>query len=167
MLRNVKMTCVLPNKLSLLLLMVGYAMAQDYQPKAVVTVEKLPATKLLGSISMPEGSPWCGGRPAYWLVGHQPEDTPWCLVTDGTTMDFTEYDYTGSQWVKDSVAVFDRQDELNVVDGRTNIDRHDCVTLDINQDNVTDILCGVGANKEKVRCVKDLSHCLSFVREYY
>jgi len=33
------------------------------------------------------------------------------------------------------VTVMDRQDELNAVDGPPIIDRHDCVTLDVNQDD--------------------------------
>jgi len=74
---------------------------QDYQPKAVVTVEKLPARNAIGSISMmPEGSPWCDGRPTYWLVGHHVDNKPWCLVlannnsSDSSTADFTDFTST-------------------------------------------------------------------------
>jgi hypothetical protein len=37
------------------------------QPR-VTTVESHPARRVFGSLSMPNGSPWCDGRPTYWLV---------------------------------------------------------------------------------------------------
>jgi len=40
------------------------------QPK-VIRVEKGAASKSFGSVSMPRGSKWCGGRPTYWLIGEQ------------------------------------------------------------------------------------------------
>jgi hypothetical protein len=32
----------------------------------VTVVEGFPDRKDFGSISLPEGSPWCGGRPTFW-----------------------------------------------------------------------------------------------------
>jgi len=122
--------------------------AEDLQPKAVVTIEKLPARKVFGSISLPKGSPWCDGKPTYWLVGHQPtNESPWCLVSNDGTTDFTNYNYTDSLWQMSSVAVLDTQDELNTKDGPTNLDRHDCAIMDVNKDGEPDVLCGVGANR--------------------
>jgi hypothetical protein len=123
--------------------------AQNHQPKAIVTVEQTPGSRVVGSISMAEGSPWCNGRPAYWLVGHHADDAPWCLVTDldTTTTDFTSFNYAASQWELSSVTRFDRQDELNAANGSAKIKRRDCVTVDLNQDNVPDIVCGVDTDK--------------------
>jgi hypothetical protein len=38
-----------------------------FQPE-VITVESHPSRQVFGSLSMPEGSPWCDGMPTYWLV---------------------------------------------------------------------------------------------------
>lgn len=40
----------------------------------------------------------------------------------------------------------DRNDAKNR-DGSKNIDRHDCVTLDVNRDKLKDIVCVIGADK--------------------
>lgn len=121
--------------------------ADDLQPKAVKTIERNPARKVLGSISLPEGSPWCDGKPTYWLIGHQPKDeSPWCLANDNSTANFSNYNYTFSQWEMSSVAILDTQDELNVIDGPRNLDRHDCTLVDANDDGLPDVVCGVGAN---------------------
>lgn len=120
------------------------------QPQ-VIPVEVNHARKQLGSISMPFGSAWCDGSPAYWLIGHQPGDTerPWCLVTDSGETDFSDYDYTDSKWQLSSNTVMDRQDPLNMQDdGLRNMDRHDCVVMDVNFDgHADDVVCGVGAEK--------------------
>jgi len=123
-------------------------LAQDLQPE-VITVEEAPAVRAMASISLPLGSPWCDGKPTYWLVGHQADnESPQCLVTnDDTTTDFANYNYTGSQWLPSSVAVLDLQDELNADDGRYSVDRHGCSLMDVNNDDVPDVLCGVGANR--------------------
>ena len=55
-----------------------------------------------------------------FLVGHETREAPWCLV-DG-------------QWV---------QPRDNLMEGP--LDRHNCATLDVNQDGVPDVLCGLGA----------------------
>jgi len=104
----------------------------NHQPN-VVTVESAPARKLFGSLSFPEGSVWCNGKPTYWLVGHESRgEAPYCLVSDAD--DFTDVDYAGSVWEQSSLA------ELNAPK-----DRHDCVALDVNGDDVPDIVCGIGA----------------------
>ena len=130
------------------------AQQQDFQPRTIVTIEALPARRQLGSISMPEGSPWCDGKPTYWLVGHQGDyESPWCLVVSNSSSnsssqsnDFSDYyDYSGSTWEMSTVAILDVTDELNS-DGKRYIDRHDCAIMDVNQDNVPDVLCGIGAD---------------------
>lgn len=99
-------------------------------PKVTI-VEKNPATRVVGSLSMPEGSIWCDGKPTYWLVGHQKyNDTPSCLNDDG-------------EWEQPFHAVLDWYDDLN----EDHIDRHDCVHIDVNHDGLPDVQCVVGANK--------------------
>jgi hypothetical protein len=90
------------------------------------------------------------------MVGHQPGHTekPWCLqVVNTTNTNFRNYQYQHSTWIPSSTTVLDRQDVLNQQDeqdGRRrtvrNLDRHDCVAVDINADGIPDIICGVGAN---------------------
>lgn len=117
-------------------------MTLSIQPKSIVTVESHPARKVMGSISHPEGSPWCFGRPTYWLVGHQTfDESPWCL--DEKPFD----DYANSTWKLSSPAVLDARDELNHLDGPNTIDRHDCTTLDIDGSGSLDIVCGVGSDR--------------------
>lgn len=123
----------------------------SYQPN-YIPIEATVARKQLGSVSLPLGSPWCDGKPVFWLVGHQPGDTerPWCLeVNNDQGGDFMDYDYTNSTWKLSPSTVMDRQDILNEQDGPRNIDRHDCVTIDVNFDETMDVVCGVGANKGK------------------
>ncbi|UHD14505.1 FG-GAP repeat domain-containing protein [Thiocapsa bogorovii] len=101
----------------------------------VTVVESAPARRVIGSVSMPEGSPWCDGKPTYWLVGHDnTPETPWCQQSDGS-------------WTQPGIAVLDTTDSLNAIDGPDNIDRHDCASLDINDDAFPDLVCVVGANK--------------------
>lgn len=110
----------------------GILFGEFFQPR-VVTVEKHPATKAFGSLSLPRGSPWCEGEPTYWLVGHQKwNETPSCLGPDG-------------EWRQKMIAVLDTEDLLNVDNNA--VDRHDCVTMDVNYDGIPDIICGVGADK--------------------
>jgi hypothetical protein len=47
--------------------LVPTTMAMSFQPE-VITVESHPSRQVFGSLSMPEGSPWCDGMPTYWLV---------------------------------------------------------------------------------------------------
>lgn len=106
------------------------------QPKVSVIL-KNPATKLLGSLSMPTGSPWCStGQRMVWLVGHKLGDAPWCENAEGV-------------WAQSSKAIFDDNDVLNTGDGDPVIDRHDCVALKVNNDDRLDIVCSVGANMGK------------------
>lgn len=97
------------------------------QPK----VTKIERSKVVGSISMAEGSPWCGGlnassssSPMFWLIGHQTPESPWC------------FDRTSSSWrINHDVKL------------QNSVDRHDCLTLDVDGDGISDILCEVGAKK--------------------
>lgn len=106
------------------------------RPTKITVVDRLPATKLLGSISNASGTPWCGGNRTFWLVGHEPEDSPYC-------------EYEPDLWHKPYLAKMDLQDVLNQKDDpkKERIDRHDCVAIDANKDGKPDIICGVGANK--------------------
>jgi FG-GAP-like repeat len=109
--------------------------ATNMQPRKVITVESHPARHVFGSVSAPEGSPWCQGRPMYWLVGHQTDaESPYCLSDEG-------------HWVLNPLVVLDSNDPLNDIDGPNGIDRHDCTMVDANGDGVNDLVCGVGANK--------------------
>ena len=49
----------------------------QFQPK-VTRVEQGASSRVAGSVSIPEGSTWCRGKPTYWLVGHQHPEHPWC-----------------------------------------------------------------------------------------
>jgi hypothetical protein len=74
------------------------------------------------------GTPWCDGKPTVWITGHHTcYESPRCLVNN--------------TWTLNSNARLDASDALN----GGPIDRHYCVTMDINRDNRTDIICGVGA----------------------
>lgn len=106
--------------------------AEGLQPK-VTTVESLPAKRVIGSLSRPNGSEWCQGRPTYWLIGHDFDDSPWCQGEDGT-------------WERSNTTKLDFIDELNAADGDGRIDRHDCVSCDVDGDDIEDVICSVGAN---------------------
>lgn len=69
---------------SLSLISSSFGIETCLQP--VVTVVQNYARRAVGSLSMPEGSPWCAGRPTYWPEGHlnKYNDTPSCLNDDGT-----------------------------------------------------------------------------------
>jgi hypothetical protein len=74
------------------------------------------------------GTPWCDGLPTFWITGHQTcFESPRCLV-NGT-------------WIRNNRTMLDASDALN----GGPIDRHYCVTMDVNRDNRSDIICGVGA----------------------
>jgi FG-GAP-like repeat len=115
------------------LMLIAVVAAQDLQPR-VITVESYPARRVFGSVSAPQGSIWCQGRPMYWLVGHQTDrESPYCLTDVG--------------WVMNPLVVLDLHDPLNDIDGNTAfIDRHDCTAVDANGDGVKDLVCGVGAD---------------------
>lgn len=69
------------------------------------------------------------------MPGHKHPDHPWCKTATGA-------------WRRTSKAVFGIIDKKNS-HGRTTIDRHDCVSLKVNNDNLEDIVCWVGARKAK------------------
>jgi FG-GAP-like repeat len=134
-----KMLTMLPAALVLLLWFAVAAVVvtatNNMQPRKVITVESHPARHVFGSVSAPEGSPWCQGRPMYWLVGHQTDaESPYCLSDAG-------------HWVRNPLVVLDSNDPLNDIDGPNCIDRHDCTAVDVNGDGMKDLVCGVGANK--------------------
>ncbi len=107
------------------------------QPNITI-IERRPQRMSYGSISFPEGSPWCHGNATFWLIGHQLDETPYC------------YNSEMNNWTTPEIAVLDRKDDLNDLDSHPlNIDRHDCTSLDINKDGLTDIICVVGADKGK------------------
>lgn len=105
------------------------------QPNVTV-VEDSPQRMVYGSISSPEGSPWCGGNATFWMVGHQLDETPHC------------YNAELDNWTTPEIAIMDNNDELNDLDATPDhIDRHDCTTLDVDKDGLLDIICLVGADK--------------------
>ena len=82
------------------------------------------------SIWLPAGTEWCDGGPTFWVTGHQKiDESPFCL-NDG-------------EWVLNNVTYLDSADVLNL----DKIDRHYCVTMDVNRDGREDVLCNVGASK--------------------
>lgn len=102
----------------------------NLQPN-VTHVEWDPQQMSYGSISLPEGSPWCGGNSTVWSVAHQKQETPWCL------------DHETGVWSRPGIAMLD---DFDLLDGK-GVDRHDCTTLDVNKDGLVDIICVVGANQ--------------------
>uniref|UniRef100_A0A7S3L124 FG-GAP repeat protein n=1 Tax=Amphora coffeiformis TaxID=265554 RepID=A0A7S3L124_9STRA len=128
------------------------ALLFDFQPR-VIPVEVDHSHRRLGSTSMPFGSPWCDGKPAVWMIGHQPghQERPWCLTSaNDDETDFVDYDFANSTWQLSETTVLERQDPLNAENAkrgwRSNIDRHDCIVMDVNFDGLAaDIVCGVGA----------------------
>jgi hypothetical protein len=101
----------------------------------VTIVEQHPPTLSIGSISLANGSPWCSNAPTYWLVGHEARDAPWCQQSNKT-------------WTRGSLHVeMDYNDALNAAAGHARIDRHDCITMLVNNDTLPDIICSVGAKK--------------------
>ena len=151
--------------------LLGVQSVRSLQPN-VLTIESYPSRRVFGSMSQPLGSPWCDGKPTYWLVsnrsnptrpskpnrttlllqvGHQGDDeTPYCLVPPAESAnltDYANYNYTNATFERPRRAVLDSNDDLNDLDGPNKIDRHTCAALDINADGTTDIVCGVGANR--------------------
>uniref|UniRef100_A0A7S3QGS3 ASPIC/UnbV domain-containing protein n=1 Tax=Chaetoceros debilis TaxID=122233 RepID=A0A7S3QGS3_9STRA len=124
---------------------------EEFQP-TVVTVESYPSRRLLNAVSLPEGSIWCDGKPTYWLVGHQKShESPWCLTStnesEGTRTDFSAfYDLKESTWEMNNTTALDDIDVYPDHNGK-NIDRHGCIAMDLNNDGVHDLVCGVGAGK--------------------
>jgi hypothetical protein len=95
----------------------------------VVVALIAPLTPYLFTHCLPVGTPWCGGAPTVWIAGHQRcHESPRCLVS--------------GQWTLNNNTRLDEQDALN----GERIDRHFCVPMDVNRDNLTDIICNVGAD---------------------
>jgi len=91
----------------------------DVTPK-VILVET--SRRMMGSLMLPEGSPWCGGKPTYFVSGHHNPESFNCEVSPG---------------------VFER-----VVTGKfERIDRHGCSSLDVDNDGIIDIMCSRGGSK--------------------
>ena len=105
------------------------------QQPNVTTLERSPARRASGVITLPRGSPWCQGQPTIWIPGHKDYvlDRPVCKGIDG-------------KWRPSQTAVMDIVDDLNRVDNNV-IDRHDCGVIDANNDGLPDIYCLVGANR--------------------
>ena len=77
--------------------------------------------KAMGYMIHPEGTVWCGGLPTIWLTGHdKPLDPGFCY--NGTVREWQPGPALGSSQ-----------------------DRHDCVALDANFDDVDDVICVRGA----------------------
>jgi hypothetical protein len=97
----------------------------------------LPAFTLANSLPIVgafrlAGTPWCDGGPTFWVTGHQKiDESPFCL-------------YDG-RWTLNNNTALDSEDVLNL----NTIDRHYCVTMDVNRDGRDDVLCNVGASKGK------------------
>jgi len=104
------------------------------QPEVTMVDATATPSRAFGSISNKAGTPWCGGRPTIWWVGHEHPEAPWC------------YNKNTKKWKQDGPAVMDYIDPRNSAI-RNKIDRHDCVALDVNQDGVDDIMCLVGAQR--------------------
>ena len=125
--------------LSLLLSISSSRSVIAQQPK-VTTIERLPARRSNGILTIPDGTAWCHGQPTVWMPGHKNflEDRPSCRLPNG-------------EWTQDQPgkAVMDISDELNRVDDPTIIDRHECGALDVNDDGILDVYCLVGANVGK------------------
>jgi len=101
--------------------------------------------RALGSLNMPEGSPWCGtGSKTFWFVGHElRNERAWCQPQNG------------GKWFRSRVEL-DYSDALNENTGRNHIDRHACVHVDVNRDGLPDIACAVGAKQGTGRGYNEL-----------
>jgi len=102
-----------------------------YQPKVTVVDCDRPS-EAYASISLPEGSTWCGGKPTFWIVGHQWSDPErvFCQEPDGSwswgphELELDKKDYNSINFAAWDV-----------------IDRHGCATIDVNYDGLLDIIC--------------------------
>eukprot|EP00978_Attheya_sp_CCMP212_P029299 scaffold103624_cov56-Attheya_sp.AAC.2 len=123
------------NRYVLVTLLVGrlfQSVGASFQPTNITVVQTVQRN--FGPMMFPEGSPWCDGNPAYWWSGHWYPEVPYCEISPGV-------------WKPSKLARLDIQDYLNVVDGKKNIDRHACGSMDVNGDGIMDVMCAVGANK--------------------
>jgi hypothetical protein len=106
--------------------------ANQYQPSKIVTIYAYPSLKAFRSIRMPNGSQWWRQvRRTVSLTGHPNKDeSPCCEIADG-------------MWEKNNTAELDARDLFN----SNTIDRHGCVSMDVNRDGCADMLCATGARK--------------------
>jgi hypothetical protein len=104
-----------------------------FQPRVKV-VQKFPSMMINTGLSNPNGTAWCGGRPTYWITGHNHYRSPFCMNEKG-------------RWIYNETVELDGSDKLNAADGTPGIDRHACVSMDVNKDGIEDIICSVGARQ--------------------
>lgn len=99
------------------------------------------------SLSDPAGSPWCGGDPTIWPVGHNIYERPMCWRQNDTD----------SFWEPDERAQLDTTDRRNKkgngglpqICGHDCIDRHVCASMYVDDDDLKDIICFTGAGGAK------------------
>lgn len=114
---------------------------EKYQPRRVTQIG--PATKVLGSLSSGDGTPWCRGEATFWFVGHEFSEAPYCRRRLQTKRS------AAVVWERSRSVVLDDEDSKSVLSGWRYIDRHDCAALDVDGDGVNDIVCVLGANRHK------------------
>ncbi len=127
----------------------------DVQPRVTVvdapsgfsvgsSLGKRVGSRLFGSVSDAEGTPWCHGQPTYWLVGHQSErEAPYCFNADDRCWT-PRYDVALDTIEQDGD---NRRIDLRYLKERPSMDRHDCVGVDVDRDGARDLICGLGAFK--------------------
>jgi len=120
-----------------LLAMADLIVSSGLQPRVTAVEDEFPQ-QAYSSLSAAEGTPWCGGRPTYWMLGHNWEpypEAPHCYNSEDNT------------WTRDSsIATLDYEDDKSRSSGWKKIDRHGCVAIDANNDGIPDVACVVGAN---------------------
>ena len=79
--------------------------------------------RTMGSLVMPEGSPWCDGKPMLWFTGHCYPEFRFCENDDGE---------------------FDLKLPNPPLPG---IDRHGCTSFDVNKDGLVDLICTRGGGQ--------------------
>ena len=117
-------------------------LAGSLEPRVTV-VEGGKGKRFVNFLDIPYETPWCGGKATVWPVGHDLEDSPACLQSDGT-------------WKPDDRARLHKYDPLNYDYPFAGfspdkcdkcVDRHQCVSLYINDDDLLDIACFTAAYK--------------------
>ena len=81
--------------------------------------------RVMGSVMMPEGSPWCGGKPSLWFTGH-----------------FAPNESGEYMFCENSPGLFNA-----TFAALPSIDRHGCTSFDVNKDGIMDLICTRGAMK--------------------
>ena len=123
----------------------GHNEFDEFQPNVTI-IDGSPGRINFGTyLNFPNGSIWCAGKPTIWPVGHWIIDSPYCQEEDGT-------------WERNDTAKLDLIEPLMIGQPRgglrnmcniTCIDRHECHTLHVNDDDLLDIVCFTGAGKSK------------------